>query len=389
MNALTSDQSAYYYGSSGALRFVERRRATAYDYVDDGTRVVVDSEPGTWVQEEHRFDGLGRRVLSRVQISGSCTTVNCESTIQRYVWDGNQLVAESRGRGGAGASSAALESDTTSGNGENGTPATYGQVWYAHAGGLDAPVGVLKMGGGTGAGGGTIPAVIAIFPVTNARGAYAIATFQSTGTVPVLLLPGTSASAFRPQWTPDAPPPTKAVGAWVGSLLFDQSSPSGLTFRRHRFVDPTSGRFTSVDPSGLAGGLGVYTFAGGDPVNYSDPFGLKLADRGACSIYASKCGDDVQGLMDGLESQAGAYCLPIPDKCAALPQTSAQFKYLYHGTISLLNKAGTAACGHYATAMLRYLQANAVVTWVGPGKLPNGYLTVGRWGGNPREALIR
>ena len=29
-----------------------------------------------------------------------------------------------------------------------------------------------------------------------------------------------------------------------------------------------------MDPIGLAGGLNAYGFAGGDPVNYSDPFGL-------------------------------------------------------------------------------------------------------------------
>lgn len=36
------------------------------------------------------------------------------------------------------------------------------------------------------------------------------------------------------------------------------------------------GRFTQEDPIGLAGGLNLYGFAGGDPVNFSDPFGLKV-----------------------------------------------------------------------------------------------------------------
>ena len=34
------------------------------------------------------------------------------------------------------------------------------------------------------------------------------------------------------------------------------------------------GQFTQQDPIGLAGGLNVYGFAGGDPINFSDPFGL-------------------------------------------------------------------------------------------------------------------
>jgi uncharacterized protein RhaS with RHS repeats len=43
---------------------------------------------------------------------------------------------------------------------------------------------------------------------------------------------------------------------------------------RNRYYDPNTGRFTQEDPIGLAGGLNLYGFAGGDPVNFSDPFGL-------------------------------------------------------------------------------------------------------------------
>lgn len=51
---------------------------------------------------------------------------------------------------------------------------------------------------------------------------------------------------------------------------------------RNRYYDPSSVRFTQVDPIGLAGGLNAYGFANGDPVNFSDPFGL-------CPIPASDC----------------------------------------------------------------------------------------------------
>ncbi|MDX2060499.1 MAG: RHS repeat-associated core domain-containing protein, partial [Gemmatimonadales bacterium] len=49
---------------------------------------------------------------------------------------------------------------------------------------------------------------------------------------------------------------------------------TGLEYKRHRYYDPTTGRFTQPDPIGLAGGLNLYGFANGDPVNFSDPFGL-------------------------------------------------------------------------------------------------------------------
>jgi len=44
---------------------------------------------------------------------------------------------------------------------------------------------------------------------------------------------------------------------------------------RNREYDPLTGRFTQEDPIGLAGGLNLYGFANGDPVNFSDPFGLR------------------------------------------------------------------------------------------------------------------
>jgi uncharacterized protein RhaS with RHS repeats len=47
-----------------------------------------------------------------------------------------------------------------------------------------------------------------------------------------------------------------------------------LRYQRHRFYDPSTGQFTQEDPIGLAGGRNLYAFAGGDPINFRDPFGL-------------------------------------------------------------------------------------------------------------------
>ena len=43
---------------------------------------------------------------------------------------------------------------------------------------------------------------------------------------------------------------------------------------RNRYYNPEAAQFTQEDPIGLAGGMNLYGFAGGDPVNFSDPFGL-------------------------------------------------------------------------------------------------------------------
>ena len=62
--------------------------------------------------------------------------------------------------------------------------------------------------------------------------------------------------------------------SWQGSLLANKQGSGGLEDHRARLYDPKTGRFTQEDPIGLAGGLNAYGFAGGDPVNFSDPFGL-------------------------------------------------------------------------------------------------------------------
>jgi RHS repeat-associated protein len=61
---------------------------------------------------------------------------------------------------------------------------------------------------------------------------------------------------------------------WHGTFLDEKRDGSQLIFKRARYYDPATGRFTQEDPIGLAGGLNLYGFASGDPVNYSDPFGL-------------------------------------------------------------------------------------------------------------------
>jgi RHS repeat-associated protein len=79
---------------------------------------------------------------------------------------------------------------------------------------------------------------------------------------------GAEYSAYR---TPDA---WQLSPGWAGSLLRDQRDESGLLYRRNRYFDPSTARFTQEDPIGLVGGMNLYGFAGGDPVSYSDPFGL-------------------------------------------------------------------------------------------------------------------
>lgn len=48
---------------------------------------------------------------------------------------------------------------------------------------------------------------------------------------------------------------------------------SGLHYNLFRYYDPVTGRYTQVDPIGLAGGLNIYSYVG-DPLVWVDPLGL-------------------------------------------------------------------------------------------------------------------
>jgi RHS repeat-associated protein len=61
--------------------------------------------------------------------------------------------------------------------------------------------------------------------------------------------------------------------AWFGSLIAGGADGSGMLYQRNRYYDPQTGRFTQEDPIGLAGGMNAYGFAGGDRINFGDPFG--------------------------------------------------------------------------------------------------------------------
>lgn len=47
-----------------------------------------------------------------------------------------------------------------------------------------------------------------------------------------------------------------------------------ISFFRNRVYDQRTGRWTQEDPLGIAGGLNLFQYNGGNPVAYSDPFGL-------------------------------------------------------------------------------------------------------------------
>jgi hypothetical protein len=100
---------------------------------------------------------------------------------------------------------------------------------------------------------------------------------------------------------------------------------SGQQYMRNRYYNPQTGQFTQPDPIGLAGGLNSYGFAAGDPVSYSDPYGL-----------AANC---IEGRTEDCPIKLDALTV-----CACSPAT--QFwADRYVGTDNVAAKAGYAVMG--------------------------------------------
>jgi RHS repeat-associated protein len=109
------------------------------------------------------------------------------------------------------------------------------------------------------------------------RGGADMGTGADGGTVSCITVSGNQRCAgvtWRQQAYAFIQNPADTLGGWYGTLLSAKEDATGTMYRRNRYLDPATGRFTQEDPIGLAGGLNLYGFAGGDPVNSEDPFGL-------------------------------------------------------------------------------------------------------------------
>jgi len=268
-----------YYSADNVLRAVDTR---SYGHSSGNSKRTF---------EEYWYDALGRRILVRSrrncggeELGDGTPDVECAvSLLRRTIWDGSQELAEIQVPGD---NDATLENETqafqwpyTIGSGLD-VNHYFGIVAYTFGSSLDQPLSVYRKNYGD----GTTPNAFYLFssafdiiPFWNNRGQVGLARFNdgqtsysqvaSDGTARFVLVDVPAA------WYAYA----RRMGitrVWHGSLFEDKADKAGTMYRRNRYYDPGSGRFTQEDPLGLAGGMNLYGFGGGDPVNLSDPFGL-------------------------------------------------------------------------------------------------------------------
>jgi RHS repeat-associated protein len=287
MEPFANDESTREYDASGNMT-VGRQAREGSEYLrqsvtrnwygaDETLRATQTSDGegpslrGVW--EEYRYDPLGRRILVRSVRSGLCTAAGelCLNTITRYVWSGDQILWEMRVPGADGDN---LEATTATGV-PSGHQIRYGRVSYFHAGGIDRPLSIRKDEG------------TSIIPHTNWRGLFAWGTWGAGSLQGVTsdcqsgVPPTNCVNLAWPGWQTSAWHVDGNAGEteyWMGSLVDGMRDASGQIYMRNRYYDPATGQFTQQDPIGLAGGLNAYGFAAGDPVTYSDPYGLTADD---------------------------------------------------------------------------------------------------------------
>jgi RHS repeat-associated protein len=260
-----------YYGADEQIRAVDFRQVNLPHTSNAREKQVFD---------EYRYDALGRRIRvssfhrcnDRFDDLASRVNACAGSVVRRTVWDGNQELMEIQ------APAPPTLSDPESDDLQHVTPPggedvsrLFGRVLYIHGLGTDQPIGLVRYNYSDN--NGTVdfsPQAVSLF--WNTRGQLSLV---ACGTGEAVCRSGNVLMKMElPQFYFSIRRQTLRNDTWQGSLLQDKEDATGTLYRRNRAYDPKTGQFTQEDPIGLAGGLNAYGFAGGDPVNFSDPFGL-------------------------------------------------------------------------------------------------------------------
>ena len=292
--APNEEDRASYYAADGQLRAADYRSQDS----PNGFKFPI-----RWVFEEYRYDALGRRIWVRARkdcdyagATSDYMDFDCHvGLLRRTVWDGAQELWEIQVPGDDLTTADTLENDILAVQRTWGASSHYidinpffGRVAYTYGLGVDEPLAITRVAYADQPSGQPWASYgpFGIIPFWNYRGQADTGYFA--GGVPRCQTVNGSQRCALMAWIFGWDPRSqmKAYRAfWQGTLLEDKRDKAQTMYRRARVYDPATGRFTQEDPLGLAGGLNLYGFANGDPVNFSDPFGL-------CAWHEMECWND-------------------------------------------------------------------------------------------------
>lgn len=256
-NRLTSDGAFdYAYDAAGNLtRKTERASGKAVNFTYDGENQLtrIDFPDGSFAA--YRYDGLGRRIEK-----------NAGGQLTRFVYDSQNILAEF-------------------------SPSGTQTALYTQGSGIDDVLSVHR-GAAT------------YFYQSDALGSVA-RVVDDAGAVKASLVYDSFGQILSGTGDP------QSAYAFQGRE-FDKES--GLYYFRARYYDPRLGRFISEDPLGFEGGANFFAFVHNNPINSTDPLGLKGNPE-----YCRRLLETIQNIIDKIkerERELRDNPLDLPGSCA-------------------------------------------------------------------------
>jgi uncharacterized protein RhaS with RHS repeats len=132
-----------------------------------------------------------------------------------------------------------------------------------------------------------------------------------------------------------------------------------LVFVRASRYDAGTGQFTQQDPIGIAGGANVYGFAGGDPVNFADPYGENAAAIAAIAVSATQIAIRGIAQLAIRATMAAAAAAAVSNRlrgCSA--RTRTYITYTLSNQEGAIYSGRASGCGDAASVLARRLSGH-------------------------------